>query len=302
MAAEANLARLQKKLDTNDLSTKPRNVRRRNETMRKMRDRSAQLNKELNRRRKEAKVGQFSDAARIERQLKSIDRRRREVARRRRQKDYAPKEKAEPITDEMVDRAKAKLHKSDQALRVAQIKDKRARRTKLRKTVETGMELYWVTGRTLKTAYDMGTIGRQLHVASMASLFRRPGVLKDALPKNFTFTLEGARRMEATMRKDPLYNYMSEIMKIQFTSVDATSIVETEEAFRSALAEAVPGVKWSKYSYVTGINAMRYYTAKSMLESMNELEQGVGPDSQKSLKWYRKVTIQDDAEAQSKLR
>ena len=112
-SAEAALGRIERKLASGDLSipAKTPSAASRNAAVVAVRARVKELNRDLDARRREAKVGPYSDEARLHRQLATLKNRKTELERRIREKDISKKAKPLPIDDPQIRRAEFEIAK-----------------------------------------------------------------------------------------------------------------------------------------------------------------------------------------------
>ena len=110
-AAEASLDRVSRKLASGDLSVPAKTITpaSRDAAVQAIRARVKELNADLDARRREEKVGPYSDEARLTRELASLAKRKAELERRIREKDVSRKAKNLPLEDARKRRAQYEI-------------------------------------------------------------------------------------------------------------------------------------------------------------------------------------------------
>ena len=168
-AAERSLERIEKKLATGDLSVpaKTTTPASRDAAVQSIRARVKELNADLDARRREEKIGPYSDEARLTRELASLAKRKAELERRLREKDTSRKVKPLPTDDPRVQQAQHEINKLKGDL------NQMAERIFLKHAPLTRKAAYWGLGvanllKVTTLGFDVGALFRQLGVTYQA--------------------------------------------------------------------------------------------------------------------------------------
>lgn len=267
--SEKALARIKGKLARNDLSVPVRTptAASRNAAVQVLRSEIKEANAELDRRRREAKVGPYSDEARINRTLASIAKRRTELERRLVENDISKKTRAEPLSSQAVidaeyelDLLKAKYEemRGKLAMRNAPPLKKVGQATiqfsnllkSLKLGLDFGVALRNLSGATFNAAFrDLKTLAQMKLSSGKAgqdarSRYEREGTILGSALKSALGAFKDAKSEFETyrsIRQDPR---IKDHGKVVYLAPIDSSILQKEDIPRSNVIEDIPWWAW----------------------------------------------------------
>lgn len=267
--SEKALARIKGKLARNDLSVPVRTptAASRNAAVQAVRSEIKEANAELDRRRREAKVGPYSDEARINRTLASIAKRRTELERRLAENDISKKTRAEPLSSQAVidaeyelDLLKAKYEemRGKLAMRNAPPLKKVGQATiqfsnllkSLKLGLDFGVALRNLSGATFNAAFrDLKTLAQMKLSSGKAgqdarARYEREGTILGSALKSALGAFKDAKSEFETyrsIRQDPR---IKDHGKVVYLAPIDSSILQKEDIPRSNVIEDIPWWAW----------------------------------------------------------
>jgi hypothetical protein len=270
--SEATLAKLEAKLAAGDLSVKTTlpTLAASNPAVQKVRNHIKELNKELDRQRREAKVGPYSMVVRLERYIRDMAKRREMLKERVRTGNTSPlRKKTEPLRQKEARDAKyayedAKKEFNEMVFEET-LKNMGTRERFLRNT----QDIFFQLGRMIMTSFDVGAIGRQ---GFLVALNNPKNVLSNFTKAFKSFSEEYAKRIENDIQNHEHYHLFTEAGLSITSWRPGFKLEQQEEEHRSRLARNLPvigpGVQASERSYVTYLNAIRMTYADMLYKSM----------------------------------